>query len=174
MVNICGSPGAGDAGGGHNQLVVVIFSVQFSWQSTHNTQPKLVVVLVVVAVCLLGVSLSAVLLLPMLLPLAPMMIGTPVLVVVVVAPASPQKSVGKYLNSCGGQVCVSVFLLAGVLYRVLVFTEVCASAAAYFSVQVWTLLLYYDYTHSLTSEEEFLVLKLQSFQEQQVLMKRRF
>lgn len=40
--------------------------------------------------------------------------------------------------------------LAGVLYRVLVFTEVCASAAAYFSVQVWTLLLYYDYIHSLT------------------------
>lgn len=107
MVNICGSPGGGGGGaGGHNQLVVVIFSVQFSWQSTHNTQPKLVVVLVVVAVCLLGVSLSAVLLMPMLLlPLAPMMIGTPVLVVVV-APASPQKSVGKYLNSCGGQVCV--------------------------------------------------------------------
>lgn len=50
---------------------------------------------------------------------------------------------------------VCVFLLAGVLYRVLVFTEVCASAAAgaYFSVvQVWTLLLYYDsltLTHSL-------------------------
>ncbi len=64
--------------------------------------------------------------------------------------------------------------LAGVLYRVLVFTEVCASAAAYFSVQVWTLLLYYDYTHSLTSEEEFLVLKFRGFQEQQVLMKRRF
>ncbi len=113
MVNICGSPGGGGGGaGGHNQLVVVIFSVQFSWQSTHNTQPKLVVVLVVVvvvvvvAVCLLGVSLSVVLLMPMLLlPLAPMMIGTPVLVVVV-APASPQKSVGKYLNSCGGQVCV--------------------------------------------------------------------